>query len=270
MKGPNDLPPEGASGTGVPETASPSLMEGMKRGDSASFQRFERLFGGWLLRKTRAKGVSFQDDEDIVQEVLISVSRGICAFERQRTGGFRRWVLTIHGRRVADYYREKKRRVDLVDGVGNTDISEAPPDSVDDDEHWPGDERASITDEAWKMIVEEIFRGEFEEKTFEAGRLVFLEGMSPAEVIHQLRQMNPVWVMKPSEVYVVKTRFKARLRKALGEVDIETRLRGILADFGIEPPSGFLDNMRRVLGGPGAQQGYEPPGAPDHRRHEPG
>jgi DNA-directed RNA polymerase specialized sigma24 family protein len=271
MKGLNDLPSEGPfhAVAGVPETASPSLIEGMKRGDSTSFQRFKHLFGGWLLRKTQAKGVRSQDDEDIMQEVLIAVSKGIGSFERQQAGSFRRWVLTIHSRRVADYYREKKRRVNPVGGDDNMDFLKHLPNAVEDYDHWPDDERASITGEAWKLIVDGILRGESEEKTFEAGRLAFLEGLEAAEVVDRLRKLNPTWEMKPSAVYVAKSRFKARLRKTLREPDIELRLRGILAEFGIEPPHDFLDNIRRDLDEPGAL-GNKLPGTPDDQRPGPG
>ncbi len=92
-------------------TTSISLL-GRARVDSES-ESWERLASIYtpLLRVWITKyGLQDSDADDLVQEVLLTVSRELPAFEHSgRTGAFRRWLRTILLHRVKSFWKSRNR-----------------------------------------------------------------------------------------------------------------------------------------------------------------
>lgn len=67
------------------------------------FDRYWRLIYGFA----RKAGMNDADAQDIVQEVMVSVSRSLPDYRRQQGGSFKGWLLTIVRRRMADHWRSR-------------------------------------------------------------------------------------------------------------------------------------------------------------------
>jgi len=67
------------------------------------FDRYWRLIYGFA----RKSGMNDADAQDIVQEVMLSVSKSLPDYRRQKGGSFKGWLLTIVRRRMADHWRAR-------------------------------------------------------------------------------------------------------------------------------------------------------------------
>ena len=67
------------------------------------FDRYWRLVYGFA----RKAGMNDADAQDIVQEVMLSVSKSLPAYRQQKGGSFKGWLLTIVRRRMADHWRSR-------------------------------------------------------------------------------------------------------------------------------------------------------------------
>jgi len=67
---------------------------------------YEPLLRTWLIRS----GVPDAEADDLVQEVLLVVSREVAAFDRRREGAFRSWLRTILVNRIRNWFRDCQYR----------------------------------------------------------------------------------------------------------------------------------------------------------------
>jgi RNA polymerase sigma factor (sigma-70 family) len=222
MKDPHDLP----CGESFPRQpacgeTSTSLLEGLKLGDTASWERFCLLFSGVLRRRCEGRGVRTQDAEDIVQETLAAVRRQIGTFEKSGIGKFRGWLHTILKRKISDHQRSSCDPM-AVGGTPNLQRIENHPDPVEalaeDEQEWPLSERELLARKAW-----ELARCDFDPKTYAAARLRIEDELTAQEVVERLRAENPAWVITEGSVHTCTSRVKRRIRE-------------ILEEFGIKPP----------------------------------
>ena len=93
-----------------------SLLSRLKECDDQQgwrefFDRYWRLIYGFA----RKAGMKDPDAQDIVQEVMLSVSKSLPDYRRQKGGSFKGWLLTIVRRRMADHWRSRlpKDRVNV-------------------------------------------------------------------------------------------------------------------------------------------------------------
>ena len=85
-----------------------SLLSKLKQCDDQAgwrefFDRYWRLIYGFA----RKAGMKDADAQDIVQEVMLSVSKSLPDFQRNKGGSFKGWLLTIVRRRMADHWRSR-------------------------------------------------------------------------------------------------------------------------------------------------------------------
>jgi RNA polymerase sigma-70 factor (ECF subfamily) len=83
-----------------------SLIERVqRRGESADWQRLLTIYTPLVRRWLRRDRTLRADLDDLTQDVLGTLVRGLPEFMRQRTGSFRRWLRSITISRVTDYWR---------------------------------------------------------------------------------------------------------------------------------------------------------------------
>ena len=107
------------------------------------FERYWRLIYGFA----RKAGMSDADAQDIVQEVMLSVSKSLTDYRRQKTGSFKGWLLTIVRRRMADHWRARLPK---------------------DQRTVPLPEQASALDGTGEDALERIWQEEWEGRLFES------------------------------------------------------------------------------------------------------
>lgn len=190
---------------------SMSLLDRL-RSDSApdSWDRLAAVYApllrAWLVRFEIAEA----DADDLVQEVLLVVSRELPEFEHSgRTGAFRNWLRTILVHRVRDFWRSRKYRPVVAGGSTWAErLEQLADDSSQASREW------NLEHDRFVMarLLEQV-RARFDDKTWEAFRRQTFEGQRADAVSAELE-------MSLSSVYAARSRVLAALRhEAAGLID---------------------------------------------------
>jgi len=93
-----------------PEQLARSLLTRMATGDEEAARAFEALFSSRLARLARSASVPNQDVGDVVQEVLLAVSRESRLMRFRSESSVTTWLFSILKHKVLDYKRRQVRR----------------------------------------------------------------------------------------------------------------------------------------------------------------
>lgn len=186
----------------MPET-SLSLLDALRVAPSdESWRRlvdlYTPLIRGWLRRQ----GMTNQDADDVVQDVLAVVVRRLADFERQpQVGSFRSWLRTITVNCLRDFWRSPKSRP-LATGTSDwqkmLDELQDPHSGVS--RLWNEEHDRHVTQRLLEMI-----EPQFEPKTWRAFQRVAVEGARAADVAAELG-------MTVNAVFIAKSRVLTKLR----------------------------------------------------------
>lgn len=104
-----------------------SMLDGMRRGDSAAWERFVTIFGGLLYDRLRFKGHSAEDSEDMVQEVFSKVQTSFRTFVRDgKEKLFRKWMNRVVDSVTIDFVRKRRRQVQAGGGDAQARMEQVP------------------------------------------------------------------------------------------------------------------------------------------------
>ena len=93
------------------ETSISLLDRVCRDSDSEAWQRLAAIYTPALLGWLRRYDIQPSDADDLVQEVLMVVSREVSQFEHSgRRGAFRTWLRTILVHRLRNFWRSRGRR----------------------------------------------------------------------------------------------------------------------------------------------------------------
>lgn len=191
-------------------TLSSSLLAGAQQMDADCWSRLVDTFGPVVYGWCRSSGIAKSDSSDIVQDVFISVAKGIAAFERKKEeGSFRSWLATITRNRVRDYFRREAKRDKAIGGTSALEQMHQEPDALDEilDSTICG--RSALSTVQRRVMAS--VRSEFEQPTWHAFWLLAVEGRSGAEAAEQLG-------VSLASAYKSKSRVLRRLRQRLAEL----------------------------------------------------
>lgn len=167
---------------------------------------YEPLLRGWLARFE----VLGADGDDLLQDVLLVVSRELPRFEHSgRTGAFRSWLRTILVHRVRDFWRSRQYRPAPTGGSSwALKLEQLVDESSDASREW------NLEHDRFVMArLTEQLRPRFEEKTWQAFQRQMFDGQRADVVARELE-------MPLNSVYVARSRVLAALRReASGLVD---------------------------------------------------
>lgn len=197
----------GASNFENPTVTSTSLLDRIRCLDGDAWGRFVMLYGPLVYDACRRFRVQPADADDIVQEVLQSVSRAIGGFKKEQPGDtFRGWLYRIVQNKVRDHFRRGTRQPVSVGGSDfELAIEQIPVDLSDDSVS-----SVSGVDPALTRALE-LIRLEFQDQTWTAFWRLTVEGHSAAEVAVDLG-------MKTNNVRQAKFRVIQRLRAEFGDL----------------------------------------------------
>jgi RNA polymerase sigma-70 factor (ECF subfamily) len=181
-----------------------SLLDRLRlRPDEESWQRFDRLYRPLILRWLHRDPTLREDADDLAQEVLSVVYRGLPAFEhQQRVGSFRNWLRTIMDNRVKNHRRKHQNRPQAL----GLEPNEGPLAQLADDDselslRWDREHNEHVVGQLLKLIA-----GEFNDVHVRAFHRYALEGASADEVAGELGVSTHV-------VLHAKSRILHRLRE---------------------------------------------------------
>lgn len=194
-----------------------SLLAQLQESDEAdSWARFARLYTPLITAWLRKYDVQNSDIDDLMQDVLLAVSKDLPRFERRGPGAFRGWMKGILVNRLRNFWRSRDRRPLAVAG---SDI-DARLAQLDD----PTSQQTQIWNRQHDQIVMrqllEMVKPQFESTTWKAFCRVALDGQKAQTVADELQ-------ISRNSVFLAKSRVLRRLRQeAEGLVAASTSFSG--------------------------------------------
>lgn len=190
---------------GFPETR-PSLLRSLRAEDAGeSWVDFFHCYAPAVMRAARFRGLDAHDADDVVQQVMLAISRHIRGFKYDRDRGrFRQWVRRIAESKIADHLR---RRPPVQ---SDACLSDRASDEPSPDELW-----AQVWENEWRLqdiahCLHNI-RETVAPQTFEAFRMYVIEGMSADRVAAALN-------ISMHHVHVIRCQILKRIKKQIAEL----------------------------------------------------
>ena len=184
-------------------------------GSEADWEVFFDIYQDIIVGFARSKGLSPSDAEDLLQETMVDLMRGLQRFQYDREKGlFRSYLKTIVARKVARFYQAKTRTPDLVsidaessdrDNLADR-LGVADPDtfSEEDETLW----RRSVVEHCLRCLLEETG---LDEQTVAIFRALALDGGRVPDVAQQFG-------LAPNAVHQIRHRMLHRLQAAVQEL----------------------------------------------------
>jgi RNA polymerase sigma-70 factor (ECF subfamily) len=188
-----------------------SLLSRLKHwDDQRSWQQFDDTYSGLIYRAAREVGLTETEAEDVVQDTLVAVAKGIGEFryepERCR---FKTWLHQVVRRQVVNQFRKRqgKGRVPAplsLDATEPDAIAEMPdPASRSLDEAWDREWEINLLHAAADRVKRQVSPAQFQ--VFEYRDL---QGHSATETARALN-------ISLARVYLTSHRLRARVRAEL-------------------------------------------------------
>lgn len=184
-----------ASYSGVdPGSTSVSLIKRAKLRDGEAWERLCHIYGPLVYRWIRGARMSDADAAEIGQEVFLTVSRRIDAFDpANEKGAFRGWLRGIARNKIGDRIRALRRSVP-AEAMAEELLSPEEPDS-----------ELRSTSHALLRRALQTLEPEFESRTWAAFQLTVFEDRPASQVASEL-------AMTPQAVRQARYRILSRLR----------------------------------------------------------
>ena len=179
-------------------TTRKSLIERVLDGDDESWDAFYSCYSRLVYAIGERSGLSADDCEDLVQEVMRTIfDHKDCFRYDSATGKFRTYFTGIVKHKVYDFYRKRDDRMVAMDDEAVLEAAE-PSNRLDD-----------VCTAEWKNHLLNVALMELREKvepeTFDAFQMYVLQERTPREVADALS-------ISESAVYVYKNRCVKHLR----------------------------------------------------------
>lgn len=183
---------------------SVSLLERLrKQPDDAGWHRLVEMYTPLLRNWMRQQFLINEDTDDLVQEVLLVLTRELSNFEHNgRPGAFRRWLKTILLHRLQGYWRSKQNRpiaTEQSDFAHKLEQLEDPTSGLS--QLWDREHDRHIMARLLEQIEPQVTPA-----TWQAFRQVVLEGKDEASVAKEIG-------ISVNAVFIAKSRVLARLRR---------------------------------------------------------
>ena len=186
----------------MPQTPHTLLARLRNRRDNQAWQLWLTIYEPWLRDWLEHHRLQPADVDDVLQNILVVVSRKLPAFVHNgQAGAFRSWLRRILVHEMRHFFRGRQRHE-----------SPPSPDWLDLLEDNTSDLSRQWDLEHDRQVVRRLLavvQSDFQPQTWEVFRLLVLEDRPAAEVAQRCG-------MGLNAVYVAKSRVLARLREELG------------------------------------------------------
>ena len=164
--------------------------------DHEAWQEFVAIYAPLLYRYARARSLDHNEAEDIAQQTMVDVARKMPDFEYDpRRGRFKGWLKTIVNNNIISALRKQRPRLAESSEFQREQLREKSVDEI-----WEQQWRREHLAYAMALVQKEVKR-----ETFEAFRLVVIEGRPVSEVAKRLG-------LSANQVYVAKHRITHRIK----------------------------------------------------------
>lgn len=185
------------------ETSVSLLQLARVEPDSDAWRRLADIYSPLLHASLKRYDLQAADAEDLVQEVLLTVSRELPMFEHSgRTGAFRSWLRAILVHRLRDFWRSRNYRPAATGGsTWIEQIDQLADESSNASREWNLEHDRHVM----SKLLEQV-RPRFEAKTWEAFHRQMFDGQRADAVAAELG-------MPLNSVYVARSRVLSTLRR---------------------------------------------------------
>lgn len=192
----------------IPETRDSLLLRVADQRDFAAWEQFARIYGPAVYRVARRNGLQDADAHDVVQQVLIAVSKALPSWERRdEKTRFRHWLLRIA--RNATINLLTRRPIDRA--IGGSDILGA--DVAEGERDLDVQIDTEYRRQLFRLASEQV-RAQSDETTWQAFALTTIEGYSIFDASVKLGRTEAV-------IYASRSRIMRRLRDAVHKLQEE-------------------------------------------------
>ncbi len=191
----------------TPTTRASLLLRLCDSADHEAWVEFVTLYESVIYRSLRQHGLQDADARDVMQELLLAVSRSIDRWEpgRQR-GTFRGWLRRVARNLVVNWLKRRGRQAVTAGGCDLPSLLDVLPAADDPDSiQFDRELRRALFHRAGQQV-----RGEVQRQTWDAFWETAVVGMSPTDAAAKLG-------MTVGAVRVAKCRVLARLRAAVAQ-----------------------------------------------------
>ena len=196
-----------------PPTRTSLLVRLREWSDGSAWTQFVDVYGPLVYWYMRRHDLQDADAADLTQDVLLGVAGAIRRFEYDRNkGSFRGWLSTASRNALTRFKAGQGRRPQAGDPEF-TRLFEQQPERSAEGNSEPGEWDQEFERRLLEYAAEQV-RGEFPESTWMAFRRTAFENASPRVVAAEIG-------MSVGAVYVAKSRFLARLRVVIEELQSE-------------------------------------------------
>jgi RNA polymerase sigma-70 factor (ECF subfamily) len=175
--------------------------------DQAAWSEFVDRYGPAIYGWCRYWRLQEADAQDVTQEVLAQLARKMRAFSYDASGSFRGWLKTLAHHAWQDFLTSRKR---AGGGSGDTQALEAL---------YAVEARADLLvrldEEFDRELLDEAaarVRGRVEPRTWEAFRLLAMDGYSGSQAAERLG-------MRVATVFVAKSKVQRMLQEEIHRID---------------------------------------------------
>ena len=185
---------------------STTLLDLCRKNDPDAWVRFLKLYKKLILFWIKEYNVPHNDSDDVLQDVMVTLSKQIGKFKKGATGKFRNWLRTIVCSRAMDYHNKNKinRKKVPLSSVSKIPDPKFSPDDITREQEKK--ERAILGRQILSMLKDACSPAHL--KAFE---LVTVKGMSSVEAAKQLN-------LTPENVRQINCRIRKMIREEFGDL----------------------------------------------------
>jgi RNA polymerase sigma-70 factor (ECF subfamily) len=192
-----------------PSTRASLLLRLRDSQDHEAWLEFVALYEPVAYRLLRQHGLQDADAREVMQELLMTVSRNIDRWDpSEQRGSFRGWLRRVARNLVINWLKQRQRRVPATGGSGMQAMLDMVPAECDQETvEFDREFRRSVFQRAADQV-----RSEVQPDTWQAFWETGVVGTSPADAAKKLG-------MTVGAVRVAKCRVLARLQVAVQEME---------------------------------------------------
>ncbi len=189
----------------VPDTRHSLILRLTDKRDIEAWDHFVSIYQPLVYRLARKKGLQDADAHEVVQEVMVAVSRAVDRWDpNQELGRFRDWLFTIARNLVINYVTRRKH---AGIGTGDTAIQILLSQQQVESDESSGEFDAEFRREVFHWAAAEV-RKQVRQRTWDAFWQTSIKGRSVVDVADELN-------MSVGAVHIARSRVLGRLRDAV-------------------------------------------------------
>jgi RNA polymerase sigma-70 factor (ECF subfamily) len=184
--------------------------------DQTSWQEFDRTYHRLIIAFALTQGLNQQEAEDVAQNTLLAVAKGIGEFEYDPArSSFKNWLLTVTRHRIADHCRRRPKAAHALaqrsdDTTRTSTVARLPdPNNAALEALWDEEWRRTLTEQAMERLKPTVSA-----QHFQIFYLSVVKEQPATEVAAGLG-------VSVARVYVVRHRLARRFKKIVAAIQKE-------------------------------------------------